>query len=274
VKKNVLITGASSGIGRATALEMGNRGCRVVGTTRHPDRLPPSYLEDDRITYIAMDVCDSASVYQGVEAAMDRLGRLDVLINNAGISHVGVFEDMTEDDGRRIMETNFFGAVTVTRACLPYLRQSKGLVINIGSLAGIMGIPFQSFYVASKYALEGLTESLRLETAHTGVRFAIVEPGNIKTEITEHRQVTPVKTDVYGALFESTRRLIEQSLEEAEPPVVIARMVHKVISSQRPTVRYPAGKGARMISLLVKLLPWFITEKILNKYYSLPGQTP
>ena len=269
METNVLITGASSGIGRAAALYLADRGCRVVGTTRRPDRLPPSYLEDGRITYIAMDVCDPASVSPGVEAALDSLGRLDVLINNAGISHVGVFEDMTDDDGRKIMETNFFGAVTVTRACLPHLRQSKGLVINIGSLAGIMGIPFQSFYAASKYALEGLTESLRLETAHAGVRFSIVEPGNIKTEINEHRQVLPVKTESYQEAFDSARSVIEQSLEDAEPPDVIARRIHQVITAKNPSVRYPSGKGAKMISLLVRLLPWFLTEKILKKYYGL-----
>ena len=269
METNVLITGASSGIGRASALYLAERGCRVVGTARQPDRLPPSFLGDDRITYIALDVCDPNSVARGVETALARLGRLDVLINNAGISHVGAFEDMTDADGRRILETNFFGAVTVIRACLPHLRQSRGLVINIGSLAGIMGIPFQSFYSASKYALEGLTESLRLETVHTGVRFAIVEPGNIKTEITEHRQVTPVTTDVYRVFYESTKRLIEQTLEEAEPPDVIARRVYQIITAKRPSVRYPAGKGAVMISLLVKLLPWFLTEKILNKYYGL-----
>ena len=267
---NVLITGASSGIGRAVAAYLAERGFRVVGTTRNPSGLERAAMVPG-IEYAALDVTDPESVRACVKRAVEVLGGIDVLINNAGISHVGPFEETPEDVARAVMETNIFGAAAMIRAALPVMRgQGRGLIINIGSLAGLMGIPFQSWYVAGKYALEGLTESLRLELCGQNIDVVLLEPGNIRTEISENRHRAEGVGPHYRAAFEPAARVIETSVDEAEPPEVIARLVHRIINMKKPGVRYPGGKGAGTIARLVKYLPSFLVEKILFRYYGLP----
>ncbi len=266
----VLITGASSGIGRATAEYLAGRGFTVTGTSRRGPKKPEPVGGNGTFYLVTMDVTDPASVSRGVKQAADLMGTIDILINNAGISHTGPFESVPEDEGRAIMETNFFGALNVTRAALPLMRERKsGLIINISSLGGIMGIPFQTFYVASKYALEGFSESLRYEVKHLGIDVALVEPGHIRTEIAGHRKDFPPGTKEYSAGYESAHRVIRESVDEAEPPAVIAGKIYRIISKRKPGIRYPAGKGSVMIALLVRLLPQVLREKVLLGYYGL-----
>ncbi|MGC8873617.1 MAG: SDR family NAD(P)-dependent oxidoreductase, partial [Chloroflexia bacterium] len=157
-KPVVLITGASSGIGLACARYLADRGYRVFGTSRHPEACPP-----EPFPMIQMDVCDDASVLRGVEAVRERAGRIDVLVNNAGIGYGGAIEDTSLEEAHRQFETNFFGALRLCRAVLPIMRaQGSGLIVNMSSIGGLIGLPFQGLYSATKFALEGMSEALRL----------------------------------------------------------------------------------------------------------------
>lgn len=266
----VLITGASSGIGRAAALYLSEKGFQVAGASRNPDNTAATSQNAAAFPSVAMDVTDAASVKNGIAKAAEILGGIDVLINNAGVSHVGPFEEMSEEEGRGVMETNFFGAAAVAREVIPIMRrQGKGLIINVSSLAGFMGIPFQSYYAAGKFALEGLSESLRMELAPQNIKVVLVEPGNIKTEINSNRQRHETVPEHYRASYETVREIIEKSVDDAEPPEVIARTIHKIILSKNPKTRYPSGKGSVSINLLVRLLPQFLVEKLLMRYYRL-----
>jgi len=266
--KKVLISGASRGIGRANALFLAERGYTVVGTSRDPSKYHG--LEEGNVTYVAMDVNRSTSVRKGVKNAAKIMGGIDVLINNAGISHVTPFEETSERDGRMIMETNFFGLAAVIREAIPFLRKSdNGLIINISSLGGIMGIPFQSYYVASKYAVEGLSESIRMELKSQGIQVVLIEPGNIRTEIGKHRLYPRKVGAPYQKTYSIVRDIVDSTVDEAEPPEIIAKLIHKILQKKNPGVRYPAGKGSRMISFLIRVLPQKITERLLLNYYNL-----
>jgi len=268
LKKKVLITGASSGIGKAAAVFLSQKGFSVVGTTRNLSKLPEDIAASKMFHFVFMDVTDRVSVKRGVEEAAGILGGVDVLINNAGISNVGPFEDIPDEEGRRVMETNFFGLTSVTREVLPVMRSGgDGLIINISSLGGIMGIPFQSYYAASKFAVEGFSESIRMELLSQGINVVLVEPGNIRTGIGENRMVLSKVTSSYRKGYDSARQVIEKGVHDAEPPEVVARLIYKIIRKRSMKVRYPAGKGSGTIAFLLKVLPQRVKEKLLLRYY-------
>lgn len=262
----VLVTGASSGIGRATADYLAAKGMQVAGTSRNISNAP-----EGAVRLVEMDVTDQSSVAAGVKRTVELLGGIDVLVNNAGISHVGPFEETPEELGRGIMETNFFGVLRVTKEVLPIMREhGSGSIINVGSLGGIMGIPFQSYYVASKFALEGFCESIRMELRNQGIRVVVIEPGNIKTEINRNRKVVEKVAPHYQKEYAAARGVIEKTVEDAEPPENIARLIYDLIRKKKPKLRYPAGKGAGAISFAVRHFPQRTFEKILLKYYRQP----
>jgi len=268
LKRNVLITGASSGIGKAAAVFLSQKGFSVVGTTRNLSKLPKNPAASEMFRFVFMDVTDKVSVRRGVEQAAGILGGINVLVNNAGISNVGPFEDMPEEEGRSVIETNFFGLASVTREVLPVMRnEGGGLIVNISSLGGIMGIPFQSYYAASKFAVEGFSESIRIELLSQGIDVVLVEPGNIKTGIGENRMVLSSVSPLYRKGYDSARQVIKKGVDNAEPPEVIARLIYKIIRKRSLKVRYPAGKGSGTISFLLKFLPQNIKEKLLLRYY-------
>jgi len=242
------------------------KGLQVVGTTRSPSKAPSGELQ-----LVEMNVTSTASVAAGVESAMEILGGVDVLINNAGISHISPFEDTPEEWGRKIMETNFFGVVRVTREVLPVMRkQSGGLIINVGSLAGVLGIPYQSYYVASKFALEGFTESLRLELGGLGIRLVVIEPGHFHTEINQNRSVLDSVTPCYQKGYTALKEKVESTMDQAESPEGVARLVYELIRKKKPAIRYPIGKGAGAISFAVRQLPSRIVERVLRGYFRQP----
>jgi len=266
--KKVLVTGASRGIGKAIALMLADNGCSVVGTSRHTANLPGDLKNHPMLRFVSMDVTDPGSVKNGVTKAAGILGGIDVLVNNAGISHIGPMEEMPEDQGRAVMETDFFGAVAVIRETLPHLRKAgRGLVVNVTSLAGRLGIPYQTFYCASKFALEGLSEALRLELFSQDISVVILEPGDIRTDIGDHRLLCEAAMPEYQKGLAATCETINRSVGGAGPPEDVARVVLRVIRTRNPRTRYAAGKGAVSTSLLARFLPKRLVETLIRRHY-------
>jgi NAD(P)-dependent dehydrogenase (short-subunit alcohol dehydrogenase family) len=277
-RRVVLITGASSGIGRACALYLGQRGFQVYGTSR---RIPPQPAEDilsdaarlPSVTMLAMDVTDDRSVEAAVAAVIDKEGRLDVLVNNAGSGFAGAVEETSIADAKEQFEVNFFGAFRVCRAVLPAMRkQGHGYVVNIGSIGGVIAIPYQAIYSASKFALEGLSEALRLEAAPLGIRVVVIQPGDHKTEFTMNRRLVSMhgRCQEYA---EPARVAIERMCcdEQHGPgPDEVARLLYRVLNTRNPRLRYTVGPGAQRAAVWLKrLLPNRVTEIGIRKYYRL-----
>jgi NAD(P)-dependent dehydrogenase (short-subunit alcohol dehydrogenase family) len=261
--KVVLVTGASTGIGRCCAEHLAARGFRVFGTSRRPAELAgqPSGVE-----MIAMDVDNDESVAAGVRAVLDRAGRIDAVVNNAGWGLMGAVEDTSIAEAKAQLETNFFGALRVCHEVLPLLRrQGGGHIINVSSIGGIVGLPFSGMYSASKFALEGLSEALRWETWRFGIRVVLIEPGDFHTNFTAMRRMT--KASGNGSAYNDAvqRALANQEKEELNGPgpEPIARLVERILRTGRPGIRYTVGMlGQRIASPLKRLLPERIFESI------------
>lgn len=264
ISRVVLITGASSGLGRAAAQHLAALGHQVYGTSRRPTAEPRSY------EMIAMDVTEDASVAQAVAAVAERAGRIDVLMNNAGAGIAASIEDTTLEEARWLMETNFFGALRMCRAVLPIMRaQGSGLIINTSSIGGLMGLPFQGLYSASKFAIEGLSEALRMEVAPFGIHVALLEPGDFHTPFTGNRRVRTVSEgSPYAAAHARALAVIEADEANGYPPEAIGPVVARIIASKRPRARYQAGAmEQKLAALLKRLLPAGLFEGILRDHY-------
>ena len=259
----VLITGASSGIGRAAALYLAERGFRVVGTSRSTERLR-GLLDEARsrnlpVAGAVLDINSDEDVEREVPELVARHGGFGVLVNNAGYGLWGPVGSLSPDELAAQFETNVFAAHRMTRAVLPeMLERRRGTIINISSVLGRLATPFNGAYAASKFALEGLSESLRTELWPFGVRVAVVEPGLFRTEFISN-QVTATEADDEGSVFSPfVRRYRRRSLamhDRAADPVKVARVIHKIIRSKRPAFRYPVSVEARLGGLGARLLP-------------------
>ncbi|MFI5364347.1 MAG: SDR family NAD(P)-dependent oxidoreductase [Candidatus Binatia bacterium] len=253
-QKVVLITGASSGIGKACADHLHGRGYRVFGTQRQPPAADGRGVE-----MIAMDVNDDRSVARGIDHVLQTAGRLDAVINNAGNAYMGAVEDTSIEEAKAQLETNFFGVLRVCRAALPIMRrQGVGHIVNISSLAGVLGLPFSGLYSASKFALEGMTESLRWETRRFGVRVVLVEPGDFRTQLAvTRRTVAAAETnDVYRTAFAKFKAQQDKDESAAPTPEAVAQLVERILSDPAPQLRYSVGMvGQRIVIPLKRLLP-------------------
>ena len=234
--KVILVTGASSGIGRACAEHLLTRGYRVFGTQRQVR----ASSSGRGIEMIAMNVDDDASVEQGIHTIQQTAGRIDAVINNAGNAYMGAVEDTSIAEARAQLETNFFGVLRVCRAVLPSMRrQGGGYIINISSLAGVLGLPFSGLYSASKFALEGMTESLRWETRRFGVRVVLVEPGDFQTQLPAARRMVHAteSNDAYRAAL--AKFSAQQAKDEAAAPTPepIARLVERILADPSRNLR-------------------------------------
>jgi len=267
-KRVVLITGASSGIGEACAQHLSEKGFRVYGTTRQPQVLSPG---PKGYQMIQMDVTEDASISRGIELILQREGRLDAVVNNAGWSIVGAVEDTTLREARALLETNFFGALRVCQAALPAMRKQRGgYLINISSIGGLIALPFQAFYSASKCALEGLSESLSMEVLPYGIHVVLIEPGDTRTRFGLHRRWveraragSPYKEKAQRALA-----VMENDEANGTMPKAIAELVERVLNDPSPQLRYVIGPLAqRAAVLLKKILPSRLFEWGLMKYY-------
>jgi NAD(P)-dependent dehydrogenase (short-subunit alcohol dehydrogenase family) len=251
--KVVLITGASAGIGAATARELAAHGLEVYGTSRKPDRLSQG---DPPIHWVAMDVRDDASVQAGVSQVIERAGRLDGLVCNAGFGIFGSVEEVPLADAQAQLDTNFFGVLRTLRAALPHLRkQGSGRVVLVGSLAGRAPIPFQGHYSASKAAVDALAQALHNELSGSGVHVSLVEPGDIHTGFNEHVDFASSDASAYGERIARCREVIEGSLDHAPPAEWVARAVRRALCDARPRFRYSVGREAPLVAIGRRLLP-------------------
>ena len=263
----ILITGARTGIGRACADLLVRRGFRVYGTSRHP----PDIAFD--FTMVKMDVNDTPSVEAGVRALLDREGQLDVVVNNAGFGYGGAVEETSIDAAKATFETNFFGALRVCQAVLPTMRaQRAGLLVNVSSIGGLLGIPYQGLYSASKFALEGMTEALRMEVKAFGVDVVLLEPGDTHTDFTDNRRPVGSSTpsSVYYDQYQRTMAKTEADERAGAPPARVARTLLRIVRARNPKPRYVAGRWYEKAAVWAKRwLPgrWF--EWIVRKNYGL-----
>lgn len=286
-RKVVLVTGVSSGFGQACAQYLAHRGCLVYGTSRreiansagcrrgNEERISPSVSEEetvDPVTVLTMDVRSSESVSSAVQEVLKREGRIDVLINNAGIGIAGSLEDTSIEEMKTQFDTNFFGAVRVCQAVLPSMRRAGcGLIVNISSMAGLFGIPFQGAYTASKFALEGFSESLRMEVRSFGLRVVLVAPGDFKTGFTENRRfVQGSESSDYQQQCARALEVMIKAEQAGSKPLVLAKLVDQIIKKRRPSLRYTAGRWYERLAVLLKrILPGSLFEKIIRGNYKL-----
>jgi len=264
--KAVLITGASSGIGQACARRLAQRGHQVFGTSRRPQ--PDA---EEPFEWIAMDVTDDESVREGVATVLARAGRLDVVVNNAGFGFVGAAEDTSIDEAREIFETNFFGVLRVCRAALPPMREQRsGTIVNISSLSGILAQPFQGMYSATKFALEGVSEAMRMELRPFGIRVVLIEPGDTRTAFTANRRRT-ADSQAASAYADNTQRalaVVEHDEQTGISPEAVARLLDRILRQRSPRLRYPvASTSQRFAAIARKLLPGGLFERAILRYY-------
>jgi len=265
--KVVLITGASSGIGKSIATHLHQKGCIVYGTSRDPKQ-----ISDVPFQLIALDVLDLETIQHAVALIIEKEGRLDVLINNAGMGITGAVEETPTDEMQRVFNTNFFGAIDVMKAVLPQMRQQKsGTIINITSIAGYMGLPFRGVYSASKGALEILTEAIRMEVKNFGIDVLNVAPGDFATNIAAGRYHTPVfEKSAYKKVYAATLALMDTHVNSGKDPIVMAKVIHKIIETKHPKVHYKVGGFMEKFSIVLKrILPDKMYEKLLMNHYKL-----
>jgi NAD(P)-dependent dehydrogenase (short-subunit alcohol dehydrogenase family) len=268
----ILITGASSGIGKACYEYLAAQGYTVFGTSRFANA--GFHLDDaKRSGIIRMDVSSDESVLEAVDSLVRETGRIDVLVNNAGISVVGSVEDTSIKEARSVLETNFWGAVRVSKAVLPVMRKKGGgYVVNIGSMAGLFGLPFQAFYSASKFALAGMSEALRMEVKSYGVHVILVEPGDFRTGITANRKraVLSGKGSSYSERFGRVLEVIERGEREGSDPSRVALLIERIINSSYPRPRYRIGKPRELLAVCLKnRIPDRVFEQLASGYWNL-----
>jgi NAD(P)-dependent dehydrogenase (short-subunit alcohol dehydrogenase family) len=250
--RRVLVTGASAGIGRACATELHAAGWAVTGASRRG-------TTSGGWAGLIMDVDDDDSVRAGVAGLLAAGGRIDALVACAGWGLAGAVEQCTIDEAKAQLETNFWGCVRVLQLVLPAMRaQGGGRIVLMSSLGGVIGIPFQAFYSASKFALEGLGEALAYEVAPLGVHVTLVEPGNVKTDFTASRRMAqPAGDPVYAAAVAKAVGLMERDEANGVPAADVAVVVRRVLESRRPPRRVSVGKAGERAGLLAKrLLPF------------------
>jgi NAD(P)-dependent dehydrogenase (short-subunit alcohol dehydrogenase family) len=248
-----VVTGSSTGIGRETSLILAKEGFRTYATMRNLDKssdiMSRATREDLALTVLQMDVDDNKSVNDTIETIMKDNDRIDVVVNNAGYALIGAFEESTMQNARAQMETNFFGTVRVIKAILPIMRkQHRGTIVNVTSMGGRIAIPFDSFYHASKFALEGLSESLQYEMEPFGVKVILIEPGAVKSDFWKNlKSFGNIEDSPYRPVLQKLTETFEKMTQNAIPPEQVAGVILKTLKSDNPDFRNTAGEDAKSI---------------------------
>lgn len=261
-----LVTGASSGIGRATAIALQSAGFRVFGTSRRAAK------NSDGLTMLACDVTDDASVRKLVDDVLAETGRIDLLVNNAGMGLFGGAEESSMVQAQALFDVNVFGVLRVTNAVLPIMRrQGKGRIVNLSSVQGFIPAPYFALYASTKHAIEGYSESLDHELRPFGIRVALVEPAYTRTSFEDNLARPDQLLDVYDAARAGMNAVVRKAMEKGDSPEVVAKTVLAAATDRVPKRRYAAGKMARQVSLLRRFVPTSAFDKSLRKQNGLPA---
>ena len=262
-----LVTGASSGIGRTTALALAQAGYRVFGTSRKALNSP-----GDGVTMLACDVTDDTSVQNMVAALLKQAGRIDLVVNNAGIGLLGGAEESSIAQSQRLFDVNVFGVARVINAVLPVMRkQRSGRIINMSSVLGLIPSPFNAFYASTKHAIEGYTESLDHEVRAFGIRALLVEPGLTRTSFEENLTRADQPLSDYADERTRSETRMRKWVEAGDPPQVVADAVLRAATDRKPKLRYSAGKQSRQVRSLRRFMPERLVDSILRKFNELPA---
>ncbi|MFJ1975456.1 oxidoreductase [Streptomyces sp. NPDC087903] len=263
-----LVTGASSGIGKETALALVTAGFDVAGTSRDTSRVTPL----DGVTFIDLDVTSDKSVTTAVQQVIERFGRIDVLVNNAGIGLTGAAEEYSVTQAQGVFDINVFGVMRMVKEVLPHMRaRGRGRIINLSSIFGLIPAPYMAAYAASKHAVEGYSESVDHEVREHGVRVLLVEPGGTDTgfETNSTQPSTPLQ------VYEKQRRIADQVLATAvrdgDAPTTVAKAIVAAATDRNPKLRYTAGPLAGRITTLRRIVPSRIFSTQIRKYNRLAG---
>lgn len=267
MNKVVLITGGSSGIGKAIGEYLLQKGCVVYGTSRSPERISNSVFP-----LLALDVRNPESIQAAVAQVISISKRIDVVINNAGVGITGPLEEIPTAAIKNNFETNFFGPIEVMKAVLPQMRtQQSGLIINITSIAGYMGLPYRSVYSASKGALELITEALRMEVKSFGIHIANVAPGDFATNIASGRFHAPlIPGSAYEIPYGNTLKMMDSHVNSGSNPNEMAEAIYAIMQNPKPKIHYKVGLFMQKFSIVLKrILPDKVYEKMLMNHYKL-----
>jgi NAD(P)-dependent dehydrogenase (short-subunit alcohol dehydrogenase family) len=266
MKKVILVTGISSGFGKQTARLLAENGHIVYGTIRRETETDPG------VNVLTLDLMDTESIKDAVKSVLEKEGRIDVLINNAGMHTGGPIETIPMDYVRKQMDTNFTGMVSLTREVLPVMRkQGGGTIINFSSIGGLMGLPFQAFYSASKFAIEGFSEALRMEVKKFRIKVVLINPGDFHTNNSANRRgyLAPDSVDdPYRDQFKKTLDIIEKDEAGGWEPVVLAKKIVSIVNSRNPRNKYIIASFEQKLAVVLKyILPGKIFFSILEDHY-------
>jgi NAD(P)-dependent dehydrogenase (short-subunit alcohol dehydrogenase family) len=257
-----LVTGASAGIGEAAARALVGAGFTVYGTSRRA----AAGETRDGVVFLPLDVTDNESVAGVVRGVLERSGRIDVLVNNAGVGVAGAAEESSIEQARALFETNVFGAIRMTRAVLPHMReQGSGRIINVSSVLGLLPAPFMALYAATKHAIEGYSESLDHEVRDHGVRVLLVEPGYTRTSFDANAVAADEPLALYARRREASDVLTAAAVKAGDEPAVVGEAIVAAATDTRPKLRYPAGTLARRVSKLRRYVPAALFDRQIRK---------
>ncbi|ABP60948.1 oxidoreductase [Enterobacter sp. 638] len=268
-KRVALVTGASSGIGRASAIKLLAAGYTVYGTSRRG-----ALAGKHPFPLLTLDVTDDASVNAAIDELLRLEGRIDILVNNAGFGVApAAAEESSIEQARHIFDTNFLGIVRLSRAVIPHMRrQGSGRIINIGSILGIVPLPYVALYAASKHAVEGYTGALDHELRTQGIRVSVIEPAYIKTQFEANNLEPDAKLEEYNLMRAKLTKVVSKAMAEAESPDVVADVVVKAAETLRPKVRYTAGTLAGKLNFLLRFAPAKILDKVVRNSLQLDAK--
>ena len=263
-----IVTGASSGIGRATAAALAGAGFAVVGTSRDSARTTPLA----GVTFLDLDVRSDTSVHALVDRVIRQFGRIDVVVNNAGIGALAAAEESSVHQAQDVFDVNVFGVIRMTNAVLPHLRaQGSGRIINVSSVLGVIPAPFMAVYAATKHAVEGYSESLDHEVRASGIRVLLIQPGYTSSQFEANAIAPDAPLAAYDAQRQVAAEALATAMQSADEPTDVAKVILKAATDKQPRLRYPAGTIAPRVTTLRRFVPAKAFDKQIRKLNRLPA---